>query len=283
VLPGLVVDPRWLVERLGTPGLVVADVRWSATGGTVEAHAAFERGHLPGAEFVDVDRDLAAPAFEGPGRHPLPAPGVFAATRSRLGMGEGVAVVVSDDVGGSVAARLWWMLDAVGVTAALLDGGLDAWRGSLETGAGRSGTRHRAEVAPRPWPLPDIVEAAEVASAIAEGTPVIDVRAGERYRGEVEPLDPVAGHIPGARSLPWAEGLDPSTGRFLPADALAERFAGVGIHAGSSAEARPILHCGSGVTACHGLLAMRLAGLGRGRLYEGSWSDWVSDPSRAVA
>jgi thiosulfate/3-mercaptopyruvate sulfurtransferase len=160
-----------LVERLGTPGLVVADVRWSATGGTVEAHAAFERGHLPGAEFVDVDRDLAAPAFEGPGRHPLPAPGVFAATRSRLGMGEGVAVVVYDDVGGSVAARLWWMLDAVGVTAALLDGGLDAWRGSLETGAGRSGTRHRAEVAPRPWPLPDIVEAAEVASAIAEGTP----------------------------------------------------------------------------------------------------------------
>jgi thiosulfate/3-mercaptopyruvate sulfurtransferase len=238
----------------------------------------FELGHLPGAVLIDADRDLAAPPFDGPGRHPLPSPEVFAAAMSRAGIGDETPVVAYDDARGSIAARLWWMLDALGHPVAILDGGLDAWDGPRETGPGR--IPEPAHFTARPWPRDRIADAVAVQSALADpALRVVDVRAPERFRGEVEPLDPVAGHIPGARNAPWADNVDPETGRFLGNAAMRARWSRVGIDDASQV----VAHCGSGLTACHSILAMRLAGLGQARLYEGSWSDWVSDPSRPVA
>jgi thiosulfate/3-mercaptopyruvate sulfurtransferase len=271
----LLVETAWLAAHL--TDVVVADVRWSPTGGTAEAAAAFEAGHIPGAAFFDVDRDLAGDPTAGPGRHPLPSPEAFARSLSIAGIDRESFVVAYDDVKGSLAARLWWMLDVLGRRVALLDGGLGAWRGALETGVahGRSPT----PIEPRPWPLERIGDADDVAAAIHdETTVVLDARTPERYRGEVEPIDPVAGHIPGARNAPWVSNLDAS-GRFVSAEQLRERYAELGVTDGAGA----IAHCGSGVTACHDLLAMRLAGLHGGRLYVGSWSGWVSDPARPIA
>jgi thiosulfate/3-mercaptopyruvate sulfurtransferase len=270
----LLVDAAWLAEHLDE--VVVVDVRWSPTGGTAEAERAFREGHIPTAVFLDVDRDLAATPFvDGPGRHPLPSPETFAATLSAAGIGDDDTVVAYDDVRGSVAARLWWMLDATGRRAALLDGGLQAWNGPLETGPGQRRPPADAEVGP--WPQARVVEAETVAEAIRTGAvAVLDARAGERFRGEVEPLDPVAGHIPGARSAPWTDDLG-DDGRFRSPEALRSRFEALGASEGT------IVQCGSGVTSCHALFAMRLAGLGDARLYVGSWSDWVHDRDREVA
>lgn len=270
----------WLAAELERErdDLVVADVRWSVEGGTPEAEAAFASGHVPGAVLLDVDRDLAATPFvDGPGRHPLPAPEVFAATMRAAGIGDATFVVAYDDTGGSLAARVWWMLDATGHRAAMLDGGLPAWPGKLETGP--PAARSRAEFTARPWPSERIADSADVQRAIETDGVVVDVRAGERFRGETEPIDPVAGHIPGARNLPWSDHLDPVTGLFLPAETIRERYAAVGVHDAG----RAIVHCGSGITGCLGLLALRVAGLGDARLYQGSWSDWVHDPARRVA
>ncbi len=274
-LPGPLVPPEWLAGRLRAPGLAVADVRWVPGGG---ARQAFEAGHIPGAVPLDLDVDLAAPAFEGPGRHPLPASDAFAVTMSTAGIGDDVAVVAYDDARGSVAARLWWMLNAAGHRAAVLDGGLDAWTGPLEQGP--PAPRIPAAFTARPWPAERLADARGVAAAIEDGSAVVlDARAAERYRGETEPFDPVAGHIPGARSAPWTENVDPETGRFLAAEALRSRLAALGV-----SDARDAIgYCGSGTTTCHNLLAMEAAGLGRARLYEGSWSDWVHDRSRPVA
>jgi thiosulfate/3-mercaptopyruvate sulfurtransferase len=182
---------------------------------------------------------------------------------------------VYDDARASVAARLWWMLDATGHEAAVLDGGLDAWDRPRETGP--VSERTPGSFSPRPWPA--VADADDVAAALRDGsTVVLDSRAVERFRGDVEPYDPVAGHIPGARSAAWAGSLDEG-GRFLAPAALRKRFAALGATEGTST----IAHCGSGVTACHTVLALRLACLGEATLYEGSWSDWVSDPTRPVA
>ncbi|MDP9184325.1 MAG: sulfurtransferase [Actinomycetota bacterium] len=271
----LLVDAAWLAAHLDE--VVVADVRWSPTGGTAEAEGAYAAGHIPAAVFLDVDRDLAgSPFVDGPGRHPLPTPEAFARTLSVSGIGDDDDVVVYDDVQGSLAARLWWMLDATERRAAVLDGGLQAWRWPIETGPARR--RPSVEAAVRPWPTDRVVEASDVTSALADGAPVIDARAAERYRGDVEPIDPVAGHIPGARSAPWAGNLD-AEGRFLAPEVLRDRYASLGVRN----DGTTIGYCGSGVTTCHDLLAMRLAGLGDGRLYAGSWSGWVSDRSRPVA
>lgn len=276
--PGPVVSPEWLrAEQLGgsAKDLVVADVRWVPDG---SARRAFEGGHLPGAVLIDADLDLAAPPFEGPGRHPLPSADAFARAMSRAGIGDETPVVAYDDVRDSIAARLWWMLDALGHPVALLDGGLEAWHGEQESGPGR--VPAPAVFTARPWPRDAIADAAAVQAALGnEDARVVDVRAAERYRGDVEPFDPVAGHIPGARSAPWAGNVDPETGRFLNAEATRARWSELGI---DDAE-HVIAQCGSGLTACHAIVSMRLAGLGRARLYDGSWSDWVSDPSRPVA
>jgi len=276
--PGILVAPEWLAEHLDDPDVVVADVRWSPVGGTPAAEAAFAQGHIPGAVFLDVDRDLAARAFvDGPGRHPLPTPGAFAATLGAAGIGDGDLVVCSDDVRGSVAGRLWWMLDGTGRRAALLDGGVPAWTGPLETGPGARRTPAAFEA--RPWPPGRVVDAHDVARALESGILVLDARAAERYRGDVEPIHPVAGHIPGARSAPWDRNVNPDTGRFLDPESLRSLYGRLGVRDAAGA----IAACGSGVTTCHDLFAMRLAGLGDAHLYQGSWSDWVHDRSRPVA
>ena len=248
-------------------GAVVADVRWYLDGRS--GRDAYRAGHVAGALFVDLDRCLAAPPSAAEGRHPLPPPDQFADCMGALGIGDGTVVVAYDDAGGSVAARLVWMLRALGEEAAVLDGGLAGWTGGLEAGDGGAPAPARFTV--RPWPRERLASIDEVASG---NLVVIDSRAPERYRGEVEPIDPRAGHIPGAVNLPWSGNLDPATGRFLAPAQLQERFAGMGGAA---------VHCGSGVNACHNLLAMQRAGVGGARLYAGSWSQWSSDPDRPVA
>lgn len=247
--------------------MVIADVRWYLDGRS--AREAFEAGHLPGAVYVDVDTDLAAPASAEGGRHPLPTPEAFAAAMGRLGIGDDTVVVAYDDTGGTTASRLVWMLRALGHDAALLDGGLLATDEPLAVGPSAPA---EAVFTPKPWPedlLADLPTTAE--AAIGEGTTVLDARAAERYRGEVEPVDARPGHVPGARNLPTRGHVD-AEGRFLPPHELRERFGSVGVESGSDV----IAYCGSGINATHTLLALEHAELGRGRLFPGSWSAYAA-------
>jgi thiosulfate/3-mercaptopyruvate sulfurtransferase len=263
-----IVDAAWL--RAHRDEVVLADVRFYLDGRS--ARAAYDAGHLPGAVFVDLERWLAAPSSATGGRHPLPAPEVFAQGMSRAGIGDATTVVAYDDAGGVIAARLVWMLRALGHEAALLDGGTAAWDGGL--------TPEEPEVAPalftpRPWPEDRLATPDDAASG---HNVVIDARQRERYLGAPDPIDARAGHIPGARSVPCREHLDDDQ-CLLPADQLRDRLAAVGIDG-----TRPVVsYCGSGVTACHNLIVIEHAGLGTGRLYPGSWSQWAADPSRPIA
>jgi thiosulfate/3-mercaptopyruvate sulfurtransferase len=265
-----VVDVEWWLAHADET--VTADVRWYLDGR--DGRAVYESGHLPGAVFVDLDRDLAGPHDPAEGRHPLPTPEQFAAAMARVGIGDRTAVVAYDDGGGVIAARLVWMLRVTGHDAALLDGGITAYAGPLSTQAPAPA---RADFTPVPWPAEALARIDEVAH-LGEGTVLLDARQPERYRGEVESTDPRAGHIPGARNLSCRDnlGLD---GRFLPVEELRRRFAEVGI----DERTRWVSSCGSGVTACHTLLAAEHVGLPGGRLYPGSWSQWSSDPERPAA
>ena len=263
-----VVDPSWW--RSHRDSVVLADVRWYLDGRS--GRAAYDAGHLPGAVFVDLDRRLAAPPSPAAGRHPLPSPEVFAEGMASLGIGDDDTVLAYDDGGGITAARVVWMLRVTGHDAALLDGGLTAYDGPLETTAP---ARPRSTFTARAWPAALL---ADVDDAVDPANVVLDAREPARYRGEVEPVDPRAGHIPGARSVPTRAHLD-ADGRFLPASVLRERFAAAGVSDGS----RVVSYCGSGVNACHNLLALEVAGFGPGRLYPGSWSQYSSDPDRLIA
>jgi thiosulfate/3-mercaptopyruvate sulfurtransferase len=274
-LPGPLVDAAWLERAIGDPGLVVADVRWYPNR---SGRQAYDGGHIPGAVFVDVDADLAAHRAGASGRHPLPAPEDFARAMEQAGIGEDSVVVAYDDAGGSNAARLWWMLASTGHHAAVLDGGLMAWAGELERGSGSEPSR--ASFSPRPWPTDRVVDADQVEALRRDPSAVVlDARAAERYRGEVEPIDPVAGHIPGAKNAPWAANLDPETGRFLSPDALRRRYEALGV----DGQRTVVAYCGSGVTSCHDLLALEVAGFPRAKLYVGSWSSWIAGLSRPMA
>lgn len=261
---------------LGARDIVLLDVRWSVPAGGAD-HEAYLRGHLPGAVYVSMDGDLAGHGGPQDGRHPLPTPAEFAETVQRWGVDDGDTVVLYDDCGGTSAARAWWLLRHAGIRSCLvLDGGLAAWReAGLALQAG--------EVIPTPgsartsWGRMPVVDADGVA-AVAESGLLLDARAPERYRGETEPLDPVAGHIPGARNLPAAGSLD-DDGRLLPEDRLAARFASAGV----DGEDPVAVYCGSGVTAAHQVLAMAVAGRHGVALYPGSWSAWCNDPDRPVA
>jgi len=239
---------------------------------------AFGQGHLPGALYAHLDRDLAGAKTGRNGRHPLPSRADWALTLARLGATPERAVVLYDAQGGMYAARAWWMLRWVGHRAAsVLDGGLQAWKaagGALETGAS-------APVpASGPYPVGQSLVATIDAQALLKSlgrVTLLDARAGERYRGEAEPLDARAGHIPGARSRFFKDNLD-AQGRFRPATELRAAFESFG-----AAPAQVVHQCGSGVTACHNLLAMEVAGLPGSVLYPGSWSEWSSDPARPVA
>ncbi len=239
---------------------------------------AFAQGHLPGAVHAHLDRDLAGAKTGRNGRHPLPARTDWAATLARLGATPARAVVVYDAQGAMYAARAWWMLRWAGHRAvSVLDGGLAAWQaagGALEAGA------VAPVAAPAAYPLGDSLVGTLDADALLKSlgrVALLDARAGERYRGEVEPLDARAGHIPGARSRFFKDNLD-AAGRFRPAAELRAAFEAFG-----AAPAQVVHQCGSGVTACHNLLAMEVAGLPGSVLYPGSWSEWSSDPTRPVA
>lgn len=256
-----IVDLAWWEARRDR--VVLADVRWYLDGRS--GAAAYAAGHLPGAVFVDLDRWLAGPASPGAGRHPLPDPEEFAEGMRTVGISDDDPVVAYDDQGGIIAARLVWMLRSTGHDAALLDGGPADVDGPLGTGRP---TRPRGTFAAREWPGERLATIDDAASA-GPGRVVLDARAPARYRGEQEPVDPRAGHIPGARNLPVAGGLD-ATGHLLPAERLRERFAGVGVTEGTDV----VSYCGSGVTACHTLLTLESAGFRPGRLYVGSWSEY---------
>ncbi|GGK93120.1 sulfurtransferase [Mangrovihabitans endophyticus] len=247
--------------------VVYADVRWYLDGRS--GRAAYEEGHLPGAVFVDLDAVLARHGAPEEGRHPLPDPETFAAGMAALGIGDDDIVVAYDDGGGVIAARLVWMLRATGHDAALLDGGLLGYAGELVR---EEPQRPEATFTPRPWPGERLADLDDVTDGSAV---VVDARDAGRFRGAVEPVDPRAGHIPGARSLPCRENVGADS-RFLPVEQLRERFRAVGAGAGT------ISYCGSGVTACHNLIALEHAGLGVGRLYPGSWSAY-SNTDRPVA
>ncbi|MGI9605399.1 MAG: sulfurtransferase [Acidimicrobiales bacterium] len=266
-LPGPLVSADWLRDNLDTVGVV--DVRWSIPTGPMRDR--YEEGHIPGAVFADLDTDLSAPA--GPrGRHPLPTPQDFAVVRSRLGLTR--PVVAYDGRGGAVAARLWWMLDSIGVPCAVLEGGLEAWGEPLDSG---SVSPVHVPAGPIPWPADRFIDADDMVPAIADGAVALDARNAERFRGEPNDIDPRLGHVPGATSWPWESNLD-ADARFMTSETLRSRFAELGVVDGSNL----IASCGSGVTGCHVLLAARVAGIDGGRLYAGSWSEWAADPDRPV-
>jgi thiosulfate/3-mercaptopyruvate sulfurtransferase len=267
---GPLVDADWLDAHLAE--VRVVDVRWYLGG--PPGRQAYDEGHIPGAVFLDLDTDLSAPASVADGRHPLPTPEAFALALGRVGIAAGEQVVAYDDRGGSTAARLWWLLHALGEPVAVLDGGLPAWPGPVSTDE----PQYRRVVRdPRPWPAASFVGADTVAVRVAHAAAtVLDARSAERYAQGDPAVDPRPGHVPGSVSAPWGDNLDPATGLFLPPDELRERFAALG------ATGPVIAYCGSGVTACHDLLALKLAGADGLALYAGSWSQWANDPARPV-
>ncbi len=240
-------------------------------------------GRIPGAVFLHQDEDLAGPVGPHTGRHPLPDPQALRRRLGELGLGAATQLVAYDDVGGAMAARLWWLARSIGHSAvAVLDGGLPAWRAAgypIESGEPAATRRAPVELGLRE-PLAGRVEMEAIERDLARRSLLlVDARTAERHRGEAEPIDPVAGHIPGARNRPLGMNLRPD-GRFLPAPVLRQAFSE--LLQDHSPDA--VVHfCGSGISACHNLLAMEHAGLHGSLLYPGSWSQWCSDPSRPVA
>jgi thiosulfate/3-mercaptopyruvate sulfurtransferase len=277
-------DVTSLARSLGGPRPpVLLDIRWRM-GGPPGADA-YRAGHLPGAVFADLDRDLSAAPGPG-GRHPLPAAGRFQAAMRRAGVSNGRGVVVYDEADSTAAARGWWLLRYFGHRRVkVLDGGYRAWvAAGQQVAAGQETASAPGDFTARPGGMP-LLDAAAAATVARAGI-LLDARAQERYRGEVEPVDPVAGHIPGAVSAPTQHNLRPD-GRFLPAADLRARFTALGMAAGgdgtmSGPAVRVGAYCGSGVTAAHEVLALAITGLTAG-LYVGSWSHWVADPARPVA
>lgn len=267
-MPRPIISADELQARLGDANLRVADVRWYLNRPGAGRNA-FDAGHVPGAIHVDLDTDMSDhDGFGAPGRHPLPSPAEFARRMGALGFGSDDFIVACDDAGGMIAARLWWMLDSLGHRGgcAVLDGGIQAW-----TAAG-----HELTTSQRPNPAADMRLADQWRNVIAReqvanGRPqlvLLDARAPERYRGEIEPIDPLAGHIPGALNVPTSANLA-TTGTLLDAASLEALYAPL-MDPGKDT----VVSCGSGTTACHSALAMRVAGLPDPLLYVGSFSDW---------
>ncbi|KAF1066949.1 MAG: putative thiosulfate sulfurtransferase SseB [Pseudomonas citronellolis] len=274
-------SPQQLATRLDDPGLLILDCRFALDDPTQGARA-FAENHIPGAQYADLERDLSGPVSPGvTGRHPLPDPDVLLARLQAWGLDNSDEVVLYDDGPGAFAARAWWLLLWLGKRDGvyLLDGGMAAWRA-----ASLPLTTAKPNVQPgRFHGEPDsslLIDAGELSALLADPQlPLIDARAEPRFRGEVEPIDPVAGHIPGAQCAAFTDNLG-ANGRFRPVEQLHQRFA-------SLLRGRPsqelVAYCGSGVTACHNLFALNLAGFPLGRLYAGSWSEWITDPAHPVA
>jgi thiosulfate/3-mercaptopyruvate sulfurtransferase len=272
------VSIEWLAANLNNPNVRPIDVRWSLTE-PGSGRAAYLAAHIPGAAHLDIGADLSAPPDAGPGRHPLPAPEAFAAAAGRAGIGPDTRVIAYDASGGAYAARLWWLLRYFGHDqVSLLDGGWTAWQAAnLPTESGQ------AEITPAiftPHPHHEYVIDADLVDVLRLDidTLLLDARAAERYTGEVEPIDTQAGHIPGARSAPYAMNLQ-ADGTMKSADELRALYDARGIDRAK----RVVCYCGSGVTATHTIFALTLLGREDALLYEGSWSDWSSDPERPIA
>ena len=274
-----VVDADSLAALAPDREVVLADVRWYLDGRN--GHTAFMDGHLPGARWVDLEAALCAhglPATEG--RHPLPAPDDFARAMGRLGIGDHTIVVAYDDTGGLTAGRLVVMLRMLGRDAALLDGGLAAWvADGRPVAMGTEPEPAPAAFTAAAWPAERLATAAETSAHAAAGAPVLDARPRERFTGEVTMIDPLPGHIPGARSAPWSAVLG-RDGRLLDAAELLGHFTRLGA---ADPDAAPIAYCGSGVSACMNIVAMEHAGLTPPRLYVASFSGWSADPAHPVA
>ncbi|WP_349572399.1 sulfurtransferase [Azotobacter salinestris] len=274
-------SPAQLAERLDQPDLRILDCRFALEDPTYGARS-YAGEHIPGARFADLERDLSGPVHKGvTGRHPLPDPALLIERLRAWGIDNDSQVVLYDDGPGAFAARAWWLLAWLGKRDGvfLLNGGLNAWRAAglpltAELSAPTTGTFRGA---------PDaglLVDAPQLLARLGdERLTLLDARALPRFRGEVEPLDPVAGHIPGARCAPFTENLG-TDGRFLPAGELRARFARL---LGERPVEQLVAYCGSGVTACHNLFALSLAGYPLAPLYAGSWSEWLTDRSRPVA
>jgi thiosulfate/3-mercaptopyruvate sulfurtransferase len=275
----LLVTTAQLAEHLNDPHWMIFDVRHDLTD-TQKGARAYAQGHIPGAFFRHIDDDLSAPKSGTNGRHPLPDQSAFAEQMAALGLSASRRVVVYDDAGGAFAVRLWWMLRWLGVReVAVLDGGFAKWAAEDRPVTSR---------VPEPQAVNNdfilqtgmTVDTAFVLAHINdEQSPLLDARAPERFRGEVEPMDPVAGHIPGAANRFFQSNLN-ADGTFRPAAELRREY--LSLLNGRAAQ-QLVHHCGSGVTGCHNLFAMELAGVAGSRLYPGSWSEWVADRSRPVA
>lgn len=274
------ITPQQLAERLDAPGLVILDCRF-ALEDVDYGQRSYAMGHIAGAHFADLERDLSGPVLKGrTGRHPLPEPGHLVERLREWGVDADSEVVLYDDGPGAFAARAWWLLAWLGKRSgvSILDGGLKAWHAahlplSLDPPVRREGTFSGE---------PDmklLIDAQHLAKRLDDpAMTLLDARALPRFRGEVEPIDPVAGHIPGAQCAAFTDNLG-ADGRFLPAEQLRSRFAE---KLGGRLPEQLVAYCGSGVTACHNLFALALAGYPLGRLYAGSWSEWINDSSRGV-
>ena len=272
------VDVQTLARHLNDPGWVTVDCRFSLSNPEA-GRLAYEAGHIPGARYAHLEQDLSSPVTASSGRHPLPDAIRLATRLGAWGVDASKQVVVYDDSFGAMAARLWWLLRWMGhESVALLDGGLPRWQ--------RAGLPMQKDlpafVAAQFVPRMNqalLANVVDVERAVADGFLVMDARAEERFTGEIEPLDRVAGHVPGARNAPYDDNLDLS-GEFSSDEALREHY---GALLGRTPPAKVIHMCGSGVTACHNILAMEHAGLRGARLYAGSWSEWITDPNRPIA
>jgi thiosulfate/3-mercaptopyruvate sulfurtransferase len=269
---GPLVSAEWLADNLDSVHLF--DSRSYLDGRL--AHDAFVQGHVPGAVFVSLDDDLSAPASQPGGRHPFPTPTAFAEAMGRLGYAGARPAVIYDDVGGGMAARLWFMLTLLDVPAAVLDGGMHAWSGELESGPV---TPTPAVFDEEPWPAERLIDADQVVDRIQAGGVVVDARNSSRFEGKPNRIDPRFGHVPGAINLAWEDNIDDLTGLMLPVEDLRHRF--VEVLDSPEEGPRPAAYCGSGVTACHDLMALSMLGV-EADLYVGSWSEWGADESRLI-
>lgn len=278
-MSSLLVTAEELIAHIGDPNWRIFDCRHDL-GNTEYGAAAYAKGHIPGALFLHLDRDLSGEKTGRNGRHPLPDPAVFAQRMGECGVGPDTQVVVYDNEGGIFASRLWWMLRWLGHDkVALLDGGLPGWRRAKQALVIEVPTVASTTFLPRPQPL--AVNVGDVLESLGQSDRLIlDARAPERFTGEEETLDPVGGHIPGAVNRFYFDNLDDAGCYFKSPDELRAEFEP--LLAGRD-PAQVIQQCGSGVTACHNLLSMEIAGLNGSRLYPGSWSEWCADPSRPMA
>ncbi|MGY2201647.1 sulfurtransferase [Pseudomonas gingeri] len=275
------ISPQQLAERQARPGLVILDCRFALEDPDY-GQRSYAQGHIEGAHFADLERDLSGPVTRGvTGRHPLPEPTALVQRLQAWGVSVDSEIVLYDDGPGMYAARAWWLLAWLGKRDGvfILDGGLKAWHGAGQPLSLNPPPATRGTFSGTADPSLQI-SAQQLQERLGQASlTLLDARAQPRFRGEVEPIDPVAGHIPGAQCAAFSDNLG-ADGRFLPAEQLRQRFAG---QLGDRSPRELVAYCGSGVTACHNLFALSLAGYPLGTLYAGSWSEWITDPQRAVA